>query len=480
MEPKLMSELDTLGVLGYLEQHKNKSLLRVLACGSVDDGKSTLIGRLLHDSLQLYDDQLAALRSDQKGVNAEGDLELAMLVDGLQAEREQGITIDVAYRYFSTTARKFILVDSPGHEQYTRNMVTGASHADIAILLIDARYGVQVQTRRHATICSLLGIRNIAVAVNKMDIVDWSEQRFREIEADVQKLAMRVGITDVAVFPVSALKGDNVVTKSDASPWYTGPALLPFLETVQITKSTGDLTRFPVQYVNRPNLDYRGFSGTVTSGILHVGDAITVYPSLRSSIITGIDTFDGPLNEATSGDAITVVLRDEVDISRGDWLVPTGQRVTVATNATAELVWFDNSNLKLGTPYSIKLATSKATVRVTWVDYRIDVNTGEHHPAVTLEMNDIAVVSLELEQGIPMDTYSSHPGTGSFILIDRLTNATVAAGLIRHAGAADVSLDGGGATSHVSAEEIALNKLIREKYPHWQAIDVSVFQGEGI
>ena len=480
MKPTLMSELDTLGVLGYLEHHKNKSLLRVLACGSVDDGKSTLIGRLLHDSLQLYDDQLAALRSDQKGMNAEGDLELAMLVDGLQAEREQGITIDVAYRYFSTTARKFILVDSPGHEQYTRNMVTGASHADIAILLIDARYGVQIQTRRHATICSLLGIRNIAVAVNKMDIIDWSEQRFREIEADVQLLAKRVGISSAAVFPVSALKGDNVVTKSDASPWYTGPALLPFLETVQITKSTGELTRFPVQYVNRPNLDYRGFSGTVSSGSLRVGDAITVYPSLRTSKVAAIDTFDGPLETAEAGDAVTIVLTDEVDISRGDWLVPTGQRVTVATTASAELVWFDGDDLKLGTPYDLKLATSKVPVRVTWVDYRIDVNTGEHHPAVSLVMNDIAVVSLELEQALPMDTYASHPGTGSFILIDRLTNATVAAGLIRQVGAADVSLDSGGASTGISAEEIALNKLIREKYPHWQAIDVSVFQGEGI
>ena len=480
MEPTLMSELDTLGVLGYLEHHKNKSLLRVLACGSVDDGKSTLIGRLLHDSLQLYDDQLAALRSDQKGMNAEGDLELAMLVDGLQAEREQGITIDVAYRYFSTTARKFILVDSPGHEQYTRNMVTGASHADIAILLIDARYGVQIQTRRHATICSLLGIRNIAVAVNKMDIIDWSEQRFREIAADVQLLAKRVGISSAAVFPVSALKGDNVVTKSDASPWYTGPALLPFLETVQITKSTGELTRFPVQYVNRPNLDYRGFSGTVSSGSLRVGDAITVYPSLRTSKVSAIDTFDGPLETAEAGDAVTIVLTDEVDISRGDWLVPTGQRVTVATTASAELVWFDTDDIKLGTPYDLKLATSKVPVRVTWVDYRIDVNTGEHHPAVSLVMNDIAVVSLELEQALPMDTYASHPGTGSFILIDRLTNATVAAGLIRQVGAADVSLDSGGASTGISAEEIALNKLIREKYPHWQAIDVSVFQGEGI
>jgi sulfate adenylyltransferase subunit 1 len=480
MKPTLMSELDTLGVLGYLEHHKNKSLLRVLACGSVDDGKSTLIGRLLHDSLQLYDDQLAALRSDQKGVNAEGDLELAMLVDGLQAEREQGITIDVAYRYFSTAARKFILVDSPGHEQYTRNMVTGASHADIAILLIDARYGVQIQTRRHATICSLLGIRNIAVAVNKMDIIDWSEQRFREIEADVQLLAKRVGITDAAVFPVSALKGDNVVTKSDASPWYTGPALLPFLETVQITKSTGELTRFPVQYVNRPNLDYRGFSGTVSSGSLRVGDAITVYPSLRTSKVAAIDTFDGPLETAEAGDAVTIVLTDEVDISRGDWLVPTGQSVTVATTASAELVWFDADDLKLGTPYDLKLATSRVPARVTWVDYRIDVNTGEHHPAVALVMNDIAVVSLELEQALPMDIYASHPGTGSFILIDRLTNATVAAGLIRQAGAADVSLDSGGASTGISAEEIALNKLIREKYPHWQAIDVSVFQGEGI
>jgi len=480
MKPTLMSELDSLGVLGYLEHHKNKSLLRVLACGSVDDGKSTLIGRLLHDSMQLYDDQLAALRSDQKGVNAEGDLELAMLVDGLQAEREQGITIDVAYRYFSTTARKFILVDSPGHEQYTRNMVTGASHADIAILLIDARYGVQIQTRRHATICSLLGIRNIAVAVNKMDIIDWSEQRFREIEADVHLLAKRVGITDAAVFPVSALKGDNVVTKSDASPWYTGPALLPFLETVQITKSTGELTRFPVQYVNRPNLDYRGLSGTVSSGSLRVGDAITVFPSLRTSKVAAIDTFDGPLEVAEAGDAITIILADEVDISRGDWLVPTGQKVTVATTATAELVWFDIDGLKLGSPYDLKLATSKIICRVKWVDYRIDVNTGEHHPAVTLVMNDIAVVSIDLEQGIPMDTYASHPGTGSFILIDRLTNATVAAGLIRQVGAADVSLDSGGASTGISAEEIALNKLIREKYPHWQAIDVSVFQGEGI
>lgn len=479
MKPTLMSELDTLGVLGYLEHHKNKSLLRVLACGSVDDGKSTLIGRLLHDSMQLYDDQLAALRSDHKGMNAAGDLELAMLVDGLQAEREQGITIDVAYRYFSTTARKFILVDSPGHEQYTRNMVTGASHADIAILLIDARYGVQIQTRRHATICSLLGIRNIAVAVNKMDILDWSEQRFREIEADVQRLAKRVGIASATVFPVSALKGDNVVTKSDVSPWYKGPALLPFLETVQLEKSPGELTRFPVQYVNRPNLNYRGFSGTLASGKLSVGDAITVYPSLRTSSIAAIDTFDSPLDSAEAGNAVTIVLTDEVDISRGDWLVPTGQPVTVATAATAELVWFDAAALKLGTPYDLKLATSKAPVRVTWIDYRIDVNTGEHHPAVTLEMNDIAIVTLELEQALPLDTYASHPGTGSFILIDRLTNATVAAGLIRQVGAADTSLESGGATG-ISAEEIALNKLIREKYPHWQAIDVSIFQGEGI
>lgn len=479
MKPTLMSELDTLGVLGYLDHHKNKSLLRVLACGSVDDGKSTLIGRLLHDSMQLYDDQLAALRSDHKGMNAAGDLELAMLVDGLQAEREQGITIDVAYRYFSTTARKFILVDSPGHEQYTRNMVTGASHADIAILLIDARYGVQIQTRRHATICSLLGIRNIAVAVNKMDIIDWSEQRFREIESDVQRLAKRVGIASATVFPVSALKGDNVVTKSDASPWYAGPALLPFLETVQLEISPGELTRFPVQYVNRPNLNYRGFSGTLASGKLSVGDAITVYPSLRTSSIAAIDTFDGPLDSAEAGDAVTIVLTDEVDISRGDWLVPTGQPVTVATAATAELVWFDAAALKLGTAYDLKLATSKAPVRVTWIDYRIDVNTGEHHPAVTLEMNDIAIVTLELEQALPLDTYATHPGTGSFILIDRLTNATVAAGLIRQVGAADTSLESGGA-SGISAEEIALNKLIREKYPHWQAIDVSIFQGEGI
>ena len=276
---------------------RSRDLLRFITCGSVDDGKYTLIGRLLHECDLIFEDIYATLSKDSRRHGTTGDeVNFALLLDGLEAERQQGITIDVAYRYFSTTARKFILVASPGHEQYTRNMVTGASHADIAILLIDARYGVQVQTRRHATICSLLGIRNIAVAVNKMDIIDWSEQRFREIEADVQRLSKRVGIASATVFPVTALKGDNVVTKSDVSPWYTGPALLPFLEAVQLEKSSGQLTRFPVQYVNRPNLNYRGFSGTLASGKLSVGDAITVYPSLRTSRVSAIDSFDGPLD----------------------------------------------------------------------------------------------------------------------------------------------------------------------------------------
>ena len=476
------TELDTFGLLEYLERHKNKSLLRVLACGSVDDGKSTLIGRLLHDSFQLYDDQLDALRKDHKGKNASGELELAMLVDGLQAEREQGITIDVAYRYFSTTVRKFILVDSPGHEQYTRNMVTGASHADIAILLVDARYGVQVQTRRHATICSLMGITELAVAVNKMDILDWDVGRFLEIQAAVKDLAESVGITRVSVFPISALKGDNVVTSSAKTPWYAGPALLPFLETVTTHDLFGQQTRFPVQYVNRPNLDYRGFSGTLASGTLTVGQAVTVYPSGRQSVIHALDTFDQKLNRAEAGDAITVVLADEVDVSRGDWIVPSTQPIQLVSKLDAHIVWFDSQELKLGHTYEIKVAARKVSGRILWINYRTDVNTGEQQIALSLMMNDIANITLELDEAIMIDIYREHPETGTFIVIDRLSNATVAAGMVvvTHPLNAENPLNQHHEVAKITDYERALNQLIRQKFPHWNALDVSQFVGEDI
>lgn len=463
----LNEQLNSLGIRGYLQQHQDKGLLRVLTCGSVDDGKSTLIGRLLHDSQQLYDDQLDALKRDHKGRNSDGELELAMLVDGLQAEREQGITIDVAYRYFSTTERKFILADTPGHEQYTRNMATGASTSDVAILLIDARYGVQTQTRRHSFICALLGIKHLIVAVNKMDIVGYSEHIYNAIVQDVQALMAQLQVPTVDVVPISALKGENILTLSANMPWYTGTALLPLLETLPIPQRGGAATRFPVQYVNRPDLDFRGFAGTLVSGRLAVGQAVTAWPSGKKSTIKQIVSFAGEQPSATAGEAITLTLNDEIDISRGDWLVPSDNTVNLSNRALAYVVWFNDQSLQTGRLYDLKLATRKSSVSINRLNHKVNINTLAQEAAEQVAMNDIALVELELTETLPLDTFRAQPGTGNFILIDRLTNATVAAGLIQNVLAEEKA-----ASTNISAFELELNTLIRKHFPHWGAQDV--------
>ena len=426
------SELISSDIEAYLHQHENKELLRFLTCGSVDDGKSTLIGRLLHDSKMIYEDQLAAIQSDNARVgNAGEELDLALLVDGLQAEREQGITIDVAYRYFSTAKRKFIIADTPGHEQYTRNMATGASTCDLAIILIDARHGVQVQTRRHSFIVSLLGLKHTIVAINKMDLVDFSEARYEEIKADYLKFAAQLDLPDIQFVPLSALKGDNVVNPSESMPWYTGLPLMETLETVQIARDQNfDALRFPVQYVNRPNLDFRGYCGTLTSGIVRPGDAVTVLPSGKSSRVKSIVTFDGELEEAFPPMSITLTLEDEIDISRGDILVHS-QNIPKATNRfDATLVWMSEQPMSRGKTYDIKLLTSRVAGAITDIRYKIDVNTLEHSEDSSLQLNEIGRCELTLERAILPDNYKAFRGTGSFIVVDRLSNATVAAGMI--------------------------------------------------
>ena len=465
----LNEQLNTLGIRGYLQQHQDKGLLRVLTCGSVDDGKSTLIGRLLHDSQQLYDDQLDALKRDHKGRNSEGELELAMLVDGLQAEREQGITIDVAYRYFSTTVRKFILADT-----YTRNMATGASTADVAILLIDARYGVQTQTRRHSFICSLLGIKHLIVAVNKMDIVGYSEDTFNAIRQDVSALMAQLRVPTVDVVPISALKGENILSLSANMPWYSGSALLPLLETLPIPQRGGSATRFPVQYVNRPDLNFRGFAGTLVSGRLAVGQAVTAWPSGKKSTIKQIVTFEGEQASAIAGQAVTITLNDEIDISRGDWLVPSEDDVMLTNRALAYVVWFNDQPLQSGRLYDLKLATRKTSVSINRLNHKVNVNTLAQEEANDVNMNDIALVELELTETLPLDRFSNQPGTGNFILIDRLTNATVAAGLIQNILAEEKTASG-----DFSAFELELNALIRKHFPHWGAQDIrQLFKGD--
>jgi sulfate adenylyltransferase subunit 1 len=463
----LHEQLNTLGILGYLQQHQDKGMLRVLTCGSVDDGKSTLIGRLLHDSQQLYDDQLDALKRDHKGRNSDGELELAMLVDGLQAEREQGITIDVAYRYFSTTERKFILADTPGHEQYTRNMATGASTSDVAILLIDARYGVQTQTRRHSFICALLGIKHLIVAVNKMDIVGYAEPTFAAIAQDVQALMAQLQVPTVDVVPISALKGENILTLSANMPWYSGSALLPLLETLPIPKRGGAATRFPVQYVNRPDLNFRGFAGTLLSGRLAVGQAVTAWPSGKKSSIKQIVSFAGEQPSATAGQAVTVTLHDEIDVSRGDWLVPSEDSVHLTNRALAYVVWFNEQALQTGQLYDLKLATRKTSASINRLNHKINVNTLAQESAEQVAMNDIALIELELTETLPLDTFKNQPGTGNFILIDRLSNATVAAGIIQNVLAEEKA-----SSAEFSAFELELNALIRRHFPHWGARDV--------
>ncbi|WP_440029729.1 sulfate adenylyltransferase subunit CysN [Chromobacterium amazonense] len=428
------SELIAGDILEYLKQHENKDLLRFITCGSVDDGKSTLIGRLLHDSKLIFEDQLAAIERDSKKYNTtDQEIDLALLVDGLQAEREQGITIDVAYRYFSTDKRKFIIADCPGHEQYTRNMATGASTSNLAIILIDARRGVQTQTRRHSYIVSLLGIRHVIVAVNKMDLVDYSEEVFNRIRDEYLTFAEHLDIPDIHFVPISALRGDNVVSRTEAAPWHQGATLMHLLENIQISHDAGlDAFRLPVQYVNRPNLDFRGFCGTIASGAVHPGDLIMALPSGKQSRVKDIVTYDGKLARASAGQAVTLTLEDEIDVSRGDMLVRADEpRPHVSRSFDAHLVAMSEAPLRPGKEYGFKLAGKYVTGRIESVQHRTDVNTLQNSPADMLALNEIGLCRIALNSSAVFDPYRECRGSGSLIVIDRLSNGTVAAGMIR-------------------------------------------------
>jgi bifunctional enzyme CysN/CysC len=435
----------------YLEQHQHKSLLRFITCGSVDDGKSTLIGRLLYDSKMIFEDQLAALEADSKRVGTQGqEIDFALLVDGLAAEREQGITIDVAYRFFSTDVRKFIVADTPGHEQYTRNMVTGASTADLAIILIDGRKGVLTQTRRHSYLAHLIGIRNMVLAVNKMDLVGYDQAKFDAIVADYRAFATSIGIKDFLAIPISGLKGDNITTRSEATPWYKGPSLIKHLETVEIDLTTDAQKpfRLPVQWVNRPNLDFRGFSGQVATGSVKPGDLVRVLPSGKTSKVTRIVTFDGDLPIAAAGQSITLTLADEIDCSRGDVLSIADQPPEVADQFEATIVWMNDEALLPGRPYWLKLGTQTVSATIQAPKYAVNVNTMEHIAVKTLELNAIGVANFNTDKPIVFEAYEKNHDLGGFIIIDKLTNATVGAGMI-----------------HFS--------LRRAQNVHWQAVEVS-------
>ncbi|CAN7281465.1 sulfate adenylyltransferase subunit CysN [Phenylobacterium sp. LjRoot164] len=433
----------------YLSAHERKSLLRFLTCGSVDDGKSTLIGRLLYDSKMIFEDQLAALEADSKKVGTQGgDIDFALLVDGLAAEREQGITIDVAYRFFSTDKRKFIVADTPGHEQYTRNMVTGASTADAAVILIDARKGVLTQTRRHSYLVSLLGIRHVVLAVNKMDLVGWDRQVYDAILQEYADFAAQIGIKDYTAIPMSALKGDNITSRSEAAPWYEGPALMPLLETLPVEDDLREQPfRMPVQWVNRPNLDFRGFSGLISSGTVRPGDKIKALPSGRESTIDRIVTFRGDLAEAVAGQSVTLTLKDEIDISRGDVISEAGSPPPTADQFEATIVWMDDEAMLPGRPYLLKVGTRVVSAQVTEPKYKVNVNTLEHLAAKRLELNEIGVCNLSLDAPIAFDAYAENHDLGGFILIDRISNRTVGAGMLHFA-------------------------LRRSQNIHWQALDV--------
>ena len=454
------SDLISEDILAYLGQHERKEMLRFLTCGNVDDGKSTLIGRLLHDSKMIYEDHLEAITRDSKKSGTTGDdIDLALLVDGLQAEREQGITIDVAYRYFSTAKRKFIIADTPGHEQYTRNMATGASTCDLAIILVDARYGVQTQTRRHSFIASLLGIKHIVVAVNKMDLKDFDQGVFEAIKADYLQFAERIKLnpTSIHFVPMSALKGDNVVNKSERSPWYAGQSLMEILETVEIAgdRNVADM-RFPVQYVNRPNLNFRGFAGTLASGIVRKGDEVVALPSGKGSRVKSIVTYEGELEHAGPGQAITLTLEDEIDVSRGDMLVHADNQPLVTDSFEAMLVWMGEEPMLPGKKYDIKRATSYVPGSIPSIAHKVDVNTLEETAASSLQLNEIAKVKVSLDATIALDGYEQNRTTGAFIVIDRLTNGTVGAGMIISDPKAGRNVSGHhGAQAHVSAEERA-------------------------
>ncbi len=446
------SDLISQDILAYLSQHERKELLRFLTCGNVDDGKSTLIGRLLHDSKMIYEDHMEAITRDSKKSGTTGEeVDLALLVDGLQAEREQGITIDVAYRYFSTAKRKFIIADTPGHEQYTRNMATGASTCDLAIIPIDARHGVQTQTKRHSFIASLLGIKHIVVAVNKMDLMDFDQTVYDKIREDYLQFASGLELLDgdkVQFVPMSALKGDNVVNRSERSPWYTGPSLMEILETVEIAsdRNTTDL-RFPVQLVTRPNLNFRGFAGTIASGVVRKGDELTVLPSGKGSRVKSIVTFDGELEEAGPGQAVTLTLEDEIDISRGDMICAAGDPAEVANQFETTILWMADEPMYPGRPYLLKTGTSTVNATITRPKYRIDVNTLSHDAAHELALNEVGVCNISLDRAIPFDPYQDNRETGGFILIDKMTNSTVGMGMIHFA-------------------------LRRSSNVHWQALDV--------
>jgi bifunctional enzyme CysN/CysC len=417
----------------YLHQHQHKSLLRFITCGSVDDGKSTLIGRLLYDSKMIFEDQLAALESDSKRNGTQGEeIDFALLVDGLAAEREQGITIDVAYRFFTTEKRKFIVADTPGHEQYTRNMVTGASTADLAVILIDGRKGMLQQTRRHSYLVHLLGIRHVVLAVNKMDLVGYDETTYEHIVADYRAFAQSIGIKQFTAIPISGFKGDNITAASDNTPWYAGPSLIQHLETVEVDAAAAQAApfRMPVQWVNRPNLDFRGFAGQIASGAIRPGDAVRIVPSGKTSTVTRIVTFDGDLDEAVAGQSVTLTLADEVDCSRGDLIATAGDPPQASDQFRATFVWMDEEALKPGRGYWLKLGTQLVTAAIQPPEYEIDVNSLEHLAAKALGLNAIGVAEFATDRPIAFEPYGTNRQLGGFILIDKFTNATVAAGMI--------------------------------------------------
>ncbi|WP_373073618.1 sulfate adenylyltransferase subunit CysN [Sulfurimonas sp.] len=483
------SDLIATDIEKYLREHENKEILRFITCGSVDDGKSTLIGRLLYDSKMIFEDQLASIEKDSKKSGTTGDkIDLALLVDGLASEREQGITIDVAYRFFSTEKRKFIIADTPGHEQYTRNMATGASTADVAIILIDARQGVLTQTKRHSYISSLLGIKNIIVAINKMDLVDFSKERFEEIKKEYEEVIPNLPHNKDIRFtyiPISALDGDNIVSISEKSSWYEGKPLMELLDTIEVNKKENNHFRLPVQYVNRPHLNFRGFCGTIASGEINVGDEITVLPSRKTSKVKSIVSNDvkelrpktkdeevESIDSAFAPMATTLTLEDEIDISRGDMIVKSLDIPAVSNKFSVMIVWMSEEPMKLNSNYIIKRATSVINGAFKSVEYKKDVNTFEELDANSLELNDIAKCTLSLDRKIAVDPYNDNRYTGSFIIIDRYTNNTVGAGMISSSIINDSMDDEINAREYTEAEK-ELNAYIRKNFPEWDCKAIS-------
>lgn len=436
-------------ITAYLKEQEHKSFLRFITCGSVDDGKSTLIGRLLYDSKMIFEDQLASLEKDSKRIGTQGDdIDFALLVDGLAAEQEQGITIDVAYRFFSTDKRKFIVADTPGHEQYTRNMATGASSADVAVILIDARRGVLTQTRRHSIIVNLLGIRHVIVAINKMDLVDYEQDVYEKIEKDYRDFATSLDFSTISCIPLSALKGDNILERGDNLAWFEGESLMNLLETLEVSKDkAAQVFRLPVQWVNRPNLDFRGFSGTITSGSIQPGDDIVVLPSAKTSRVKSIVTYDGELPRAGADEAVTLTLEDEIDISRGDVIAGMEQRPETTDQFQARVIWMQDEPMLPGRPYLIKTTNKTVSGEITELKYKVNVNSLEHEACKVLDLNEVGICNFSLSEPIVFDPYKENPAMGSFVMIDRISNNTVACGMI----------DFG---------------LRRATNVHWQAVDV--------